>query len=82
MLAQLLGAFLAAAILYANYFHAIDAFEGKGVRTVSGTAGLFATYAVCPFKCLCSLNLSDIINHFCGLVRLYAKLYVKRFPFL
>ncbi|GJJ08906.1 hypothetical protein Clacol_003126 [Clathrus columnatus] len=45
MLAQLLGALLGAAIVYANYFHAIDAFEGKGVRTVAGTAGLFSTYA-------------------------------------
>lgn len=46
ILAQFLGAFLGAAILYANYFHAINAFEGQGVRTISGTAGLFATYAL------------------------------------
>ena len=45
--AQLLGAFVGAAITYANYFHAIDLAEGgSGVRTVSGTAGLFGTYAV------------------------------------
>lgn len=47
MLSQLLGAILGAAIVYANYFHAISLFEGgSGIRTVSGTAGLFGTYAV------------------------------------
>jgi len=46
MLSQLLGAILGAAIVYANYFHAINLFEGgSGIRTVSGTAGLFGTYA-------------------------------------
>ncbi|EIN12530.1 aquaporin [Punctularia strigosozonata HHB-11173 SS5] len=45
-LAQLLGAWVGALVIYANYFHAIDLFEGgKGVRTVPGTASLFATYA-------------------------------------
>lgn len=47
MLAQIAGALCGAACLYATYFHAIDIFEGgQGIRTVSGTAGLFATYAV------------------------------------
>lgn len=46
--AQLMGGIVGAAIVYANYFHAINIFEGgTGVRTVPGTAGLFATYAVC-----------------------------------
>jgi len=45
MFAQLMGAMCGAAIIYANYFHAIDIFEGgRGVRTVPGTASLFATY--------------------------------------
>lgn len=45
--AQILGAFLGSLFVYSNYFHAIDLFEGgKGVRTVPGTASLFATYAV------------------------------------
>ncbi|EPQ51046.1 aquaporin, partial [Gloeophyllum trabeum ATCC 11539] len=45
--AQLMGALCGAAIIYANYFHAIDIFEGgRGVRTVPGTAGLFSTYAL------------------------------------
>ncbi|KAH8114776.1 aquaporin [Phellopilus nigrolimitatus] len=45
--AQLLGGVVGAAITYANYFHAINLFEGgAGVRTVPGTASLFGTYAV------------------------------------
>ncbi|KAF8195403.1 aquaporin [Pholiota molesta] len=43
--AQLLGGIVGAACIYANYFHAIDLFEGQGVRTLS-TAGLFSTYAL------------------------------------
>ena len=47
MLGQLFGAWLGAMLTYANYFHAIDIFEGgKGVRTVPGTAALFSTYAL------------------------------------
>ncbi|KAH8989282.1 aquaporin [Lactarius akahatsu] len=41
---QVLGAYLAALIVYANYFHAIDIVEGKGIRTVPGTAGYFTPY--------------------------------------
>ena len=45
-LAQILGAWIGALLVYANYFHAIDLFEGgSGVRTLS-TAGLFGTYPV------------------------------------
>lgn len=47
MFAQVMGALCGAACLYANYFHAIDIAEGgRGIRTVPGTAGLFATYPV------------------------------------
>lgn len=38
---------MAAAVIYANYRAAIDAYEGVGVRTVTGetsTAGIFCTY--------------------------------------
>jgi glycerol uptake facilitator-like aquaporin len=46
-LGQVLGAFFGSLFVYSNYFHAIDLFEGgKGVRTVPGTASLFATYSV------------------------------------
>ncbi|RXW22806.1 hypothetical protein EST38_g3058 [Candolleomyces aberdarensis] len=45
LIAQILGGFTGAAIVYGNYFHALNVFEGGvGVRT-QATAGLFATYA-------------------------------------
>jgi MIP family channel proteins len=46
VLAQMLGAFLGAAVVYATYHEAFTAFDG-GVRQVTGdlgTAGIFATY--------------------------------------
>ncbi|KEY65706.1 hypothetical protein S7711_07533 [Stachybotrys chartarum IBT 7711] len=46
-ISQILGAMAAAAVVYGNYISAIDAFEGRGVRTVTGptaTAGIFCTY--------------------------------------
>ncbi|KAJ7597860.1 aquaporin-like protein [Mycena floridula] len=44
IIAQILGGVVGAAIIYANYFHAIDIVEGgAGIRTLK-TAGLFATY--------------------------------------
>ena len=45
-MAQLLGAFLASAVVYVTYREALDAFDG-GLRAVSGptaTAGIWATY--------------------------------------
>jgi aquaglyceroporin related protein len=46
MISQLLGAWFGAMLVYANYYHAINLFEGgPGVRTVPGTAALFSTYA-------------------------------------
>lgn len=46
ILAQFLGGICGAGIVYANYIHAIDAFEGgRNVRTLA-TAGLFGTFAV------------------------------------
>lgn len=47
ILAQLLGAFCGAGVVYANNFHAIDIVEGgPGIRTISGSGDLLATYAV------------------------------------
>ncbi|EAU83999.1 hypothetical protein E4U52_001108 [Claviceps spartinae] len=43
--AQVLGGLVGAAIIYGSYFHAIEIFEGPGVRT-QATAGIFATYAL------------------------------------
>ncbi|KAL2072935.1 hypothetical protein VTL71DRAFT_10259 [Oculimacula yallundae] len=48
LLAQVLGAFCASGVVYANYLSAINQFEGgASIRTVSGpssTAGIFCTY--------------------------------------
>lgn len=47
-LAQFLGGFCAAGVIYANYRSGIDNFEGIGIRTVppspTATAGIFCTY--------------------------------------
>ncbi|TFK31875.1 aquaporin-like protein [Crucibulum laeve] len=43
--AQIMGGLVGAALVYANYFHAIDIFEGPGIRT-QATASLFSTYAL------------------------------------
>jgi glycerol uptake facilitator-like aquaporin len=44
--AQVMGGLVGAALVYANYIHAIDIVEGgRGVRTLT-TASLFSTYAV------------------------------------
>jgi len=47
-LAQVLGAFCASGVVYANYISAIDQVEGHGIRTVppsaTATAGIFCTY--------------------------------------
>jgi aquaglyceroporin related protein len=51
MISQLLGALVGAALVYANYWRAIDIFE-EGQRTLA-TASLFSTYAVrilMPFR--------------------------------
>ena len=46
ILAQLLGGICGAAIVYGDYIHAIDAFEGgRDIRTLA-TAGFFGTFAV------------------------------------
>jgi len=46
-IAQLLGCFCGAAIVYANYYRPINLYEGgSGIRTISGTGDLFATYPV------------------------------------
>ncbi|KAM5541380.1 hypothetical protein V8D89_004934 [Ganoderma adspersum] len=45
--AQVMGGLCGAGIVYANYIHAIDLVEGgRHIRTVPGTASLFATYAL------------------------------------
>jgi len=47
ILSQVLGALVGAAIIYGNYVHAIDVYEGgPGIRTMK-TAGAFGTFPVC-----------------------------------
>lgn len=54
-----MGGLVGGLLVYANYFHAIDIFEGgRGVRTLS-TASLFSTYAVRFYPSLL-LNSSDV----------------------
>ncbi|KAG9295699.1 hypothetical protein G9A89_001716 [Geosiphon pyriformis] len=48
IISQFLGAFVAAAVVYANYSSAISAYDGgrREVTGTSATAGIFATYPV------------------------------------
>ncbi|KAF8916599.1 putative aquaporin 5 [Mucidula mucida] len=46
MFAQLMGGIFGAALVYANYYQAINIYEGgRGIRTLK-TAGFFGTYAI------------------------------------
>ncbi|KAJ3857127.1 major intrinsic protein superfamily membrane channel protein [Lentinula lateritia] len=58
---QLLGGFIGAALIYANYYHAINIFEGgSGIRTLL-TAGNFGTY---PLDYM--TNVSAFFSEFLG----------------
>ena len=63
-LAQLLGGFIGAGVIYANYISAIDDIEGVGVRTVppspTATAGIFCTYPQ-PFLPRANMFFSEFI---------------------
>lgn len=63
MVAQLLGALVGSALVYANYIHAIDIVEGgRHIRTLK-TAGLFSTYAVStypPAACQCLISFPPV----------------------
>ncbi|KAF2099448.1 aquaporin [Rhizodiscina lignyota] len=64
-LAQFLGGFVAAGVIYANYVNAINAYEGgPGLRTVppapNATAGVFCTYPQ-PFLTKTSQFFSEFI---------------------
>ena len=62
ILAQLFGGFCGAGIVYANYYHAINIYEGGSqFRTISGTGNLFGTYAVCSTD-LCWRSMLNIIE--------------------
>jgi aquaglyceroporin related protein len=61
---QLMGAMAGAFIVYGNYMHAIDNFEGgPGIRTVLGetaSAGIFCTYPA-PFMTRAAMFWSEIV---------------------
>ncbi|KAF2178203.1 aquaporin [Zopfia rhizophila CBS 207.26] len=63
-LAQVLGAFTASGVVYANYISAIDHVEGHGIRTVppskTATAGIFCTYPQ-PFLTKTSQFFSEFV---------------------
>jgi aquaglyceroporin related protein, other eukaryote len=65
ILGQLVGAWLGALVVYANYADAINIFEGgNGQRTLK-TAGLFSTYPVsfsCPFSLFVVLYLTGWVS--------------------
>jgi len=46
VIGQLVGAWLGAIVVFANYFHAIDIVEGAKGRHTLTTTGLFGTFAV------------------------------------
>lgn len=74
ILAQMLGAFVAALIVYANYKSAFDMYEGVGVRTVSGptsTAGIFCTYPA-PFMTRTGMFFSEFIASSLLMIGIYA----------
>lgn len=76
MVAQVLGAMAASAIVYANYYSAIDQFEGSGIRTVgsaTSTAGIFCSYPQ-PFMTKTGMFFSEFIASAILMMVLYALL--------
>ncbi|KAI0302866.1 aquaporin-like protein [Multifurca ochricompacta] len=72
ILGQMLGAFLGSLFVYSNYFHAINLVEGgSGVRTVPGTAGLFATYAA-PYVPAANCFFNEFLGTFLLLIVVFA----------
>ncbi|MCJ1276642.1 hypothetical protein MMC21_004448 [Puttea exsequens] len=65
LLAQFLGGFCAAGVMYINYVNAINNYEGHGIRTVppspTATAGIFCTYPQ-PFLTKASQFFSEFID--------------------
>ena len=65
LVAQFLGGFVAAGVIYANYVNAINNYEGHGIRTVppskTATAGVFCTYPQ-PYLTKASQFFSEFIT--------------------
>ena len=66
-LSQVMGAFCAHGLVYANYISAIDQYEGHGVRTIppssTSTARIFCTFPQ-PFTPIGSRFFSEFIANF------------------
>ncbi|KAK3074994.1 glycerol channel [Teratosphaeriaceae sp. CCFEE 6253] len=64
LLAQFLGGFVAAGIIYGNYISGINSIEGPGLRTVppnpTATAGIFCTYPQ-PFMTRSGMFMDEFI---------------------
>jgi len=60
ILAQVLGGVVGAGLVYANYIHAIDVFEGGHHIRTQATASLFATYAL-PYMTQVSCFFSEFL---------------------
>ncbi|KAF5362485.1 hypothetical protein D9756_002715 [Leucocoprinus leucothites] len=61
IVAQMLGALVGSAIIYGNYVHAIDIYEGgRGIRTMK-TAGAFGTFPA-PFMTAASAFFSEFLG--------------------
>lgn len=60
ILAQVLGGVVGAGLVYANYVHAIDIFEGGHHIRTQATASLFATYAL-PYMTQVSCFFSEFL---------------------
>lgn len=64
LVAQFLGGFIAAGVIYANYVNAINNYSGHGVRSVppapKSTAQIFCTYPQ-PFMTKASMFFSEFI---------------------
>jgi len=72
ILGQLLGAFFGSLFVYANYFNAINLFEGgDGIRTVPGTASLFASYAA-PYMSAANCFFDEFLGTFLLLMVVWA----------
>lgn len=80
ILGQIFGAWLGGILVYANYFHAIDIFEGgSGVRTVPGTASIFATYAL-DYMPSAACFFDEFIGTFVLAVVIFATLDMNNSP--
>jgi aquaglyceroporin related protein len=81
IIAQLFGGIVGGALVYANYFHAIDIVEGgRSIRTLN-TAGLFATYPVgiLKFPAVIQLTFQLQLEYMTGVSAFFSELLCTAF---